>query len=147
MWSFWLSSQKIGMILFLLRVIGTFGKVRHYLLSLVLCVEFAKNETSNSWLLHAMSIYQPLFLFLVSIEWFYRKTWENCFWHWYFIMHRNSVMVVYSRCQQPMEWELPEISEASLRNLHVASQCYQFLPSLVFRSLIPFTDHRSLLIN
>lgn len=69
-WSFCLFSQKIGMILFSLRAIGIFGKVGHYLLSLALCVEFGKNETSNFWLLHAVSIDQPLLLFLVSTEWF-----------------------------------------------------------------------------
>lgn len=108
------------MLLFSLTAVGILGRMGHYLLSLVLHVEFAKNETSNSWLLHAMLIYQPLLLLLIFVEWFYSKTWENCFWHWYFIMHGNLVTIAYGRCQWPVKWELSEISEASLGS----SPCY-----------------------
>lgn len=128
------------MILFSLTTVGIFGRIGHYLLSLVLRVEFAKNETRNSWLLHAMLMCQLLLLSLVSIEWFYSKPWENWFWHWYFLMHRNLVTIASGRCQQPVEWELSETSSLTGKLSMLPPNFTNFF-TVVLRSLISFRCH------
>lgn len=137
------------MILFSLTAIGIFGSIGCHMLSLVLLGGTCWKWDSSFWLLHARLPYQLLLLLLVSIEWFYSSTWENWFWHWYFIMHMNLVTTDYGRFWQPVEWKLSEISDASVRSSPNFTSIFPlwYLGTWFHSKMSPPTSFRSSFLN